>query len=213
MTAEVSQIPLSALQHYSYCPRQCALIHQEQVFTENVFTLRGQRVHERVDQPDSREEHGVRVEQALPLFCDRLGLIGKADVVEFLPDGTPRPVEYKHGPRRQKEHDDLQVAAQALCLEEMTGKAVPEGVIYHHGSRRRRVVPITAALRSLVETTTAQVRAMLESGRLPPPTDNPALCRGCSLIDECRPELLKAQRELNGLASSLFEPEDEDFSG
>ena len=112
------QIPLSALQHYSYCPRQCALIHQEQTFTENVFTLRGQRVHERVDEPDTRSEKGVRIEQALPLYCDRLGLSGKADIVEFLPDGTPRPVEYKHGPRRQKEHDDIQVAAQALCLED-----------------------------------------------------------------------------------------------
>ena len=132
-------VPLSALQHYSYCPRQCALIHQEQSFEENVFTLRGQRDHERVDEPDTRHEDGIRIEQALPLYCDRLGLSGKADVVEFLPDGTPRPVEYKHGPRRAKGHDDIQVAAQALCLEEMTGKQVDEGVIFHHTSRRSAV--------------------------------------------------------------------------
>lgn len=203
------QIPLSALQHYSYCPRQCALIHQEQTFTENVFTLRGQRVHERVDEPDTRCEKGVRIEQALPLFCDRLGLSGKADLVEFLADGTPRPVEYKHGPRRQKDHDDLQVAAQALCLEEMTGRSVPEGVIYHHSSRRRRLVPITAELRAKVEALIREMRAVLSSGKLPPPVDDPERCRGCSLMESCQPELVKAGRELRELAASLFDSEED----
>lgn len=202
------QIPLSALQHYSYCPRQCALIHQEQTFTENVFTLRGQRVHERVDEPDTRHEAGVRIEQALPLFSDRLGLTGKADIVEFLPDGTPRPVEYKHGPRRKREHDDIQVAAQALCLEEMTGKPVPEGVIYHHSSRRRRVVPITPALRAQVESLVTEVRELLESGRMPLAAADRDLCRGCSLVDSCQPELIAATTTLNQLAQTLFEPDE-----
>ncbi|MDD2769695.1 MAG: CRISPR-associated protein Cas4 [Methylococcus sp.] len=205
---EILQIPLSALQHYSYCPRQCALIHQEQTFVENVFTLRGQRLHERVDEPDTRCEKGVRIEQALPLFCDRLGLNGKADVVEFLADGTPRPVEYKHGPRRQKEHDDIQVAAQALCLEEMLGREVPEGVVFHHSSRRRRVVPITSELRMTVERLTLEVRAMLESGRLPPAAADAKLCRGCSLKDTCQPELVGADAAIGQAAKTLFEPED-----
>lgn len=115
-------VPLSALQHYSYCPRQCALIHQEQTFSENVFTIRGRIVHERVDQPETRLEEGIEVQTAVPLASARLGLSGIADVVEVLPDGSLCPVEYKHGPRRQKAHDDIQVAAQAMCLEEMTGK-------------------------------------------------------------------------------------------
>lgn len=93
-------IAISALQHYSYCPRQCALIHAEQAWDENVYTLRGHAVHEQVDTPESRAEGEVRVERALPLYSRRLGLVGRADVVEFLPDGTPFPVEYKHGPRR-----------------------------------------------------------------------------------------------------------------
>lgn len=177
------------------------------MFAENVFTLRGQRLHEKVDQPDTRHEEGVRIEQALPLYCDRLGLTGKADVVEFLPDGTPRPVEFKHGPRRAKEHDDIQVAAQALCLEEMTGKRVDEGVIFHHTSRRRRLVPITPPLRAKVEALTAEVRQMLQDGIMPPPTDNPELCRGCSLIDICQPELILARDRLDELAETLFEPE------
>jgi CRISPR-associated exonuclease Cas4 len=86
-------IPLSALQHRAYCPRQCALIHVEQVFEENIFTQRGQALHKRVDYPGFELRDGLRIERALPLFCDRLGLVGKADVVEFMPDGTPYPVE------------------------------------------------------------------------------------------------------------------------
>ncbi len=208
MTEQTDLVPLSALQHYSYCPRQCALIHQEQSFEENVFTLRGQRDHERVDEPDTRHEEGIRIEQALPLYCDRLGLSGKADVVEFLPDGTPRPVEYKHGPRRVKEHDDIQVAAQALCLEEMTGKRVDEGVIFHHTSRRRRMVPITPQLRAQVESVAKEVRRLMQGGPMPPPTDNPELCRGCSLKDICQPELVGARQKLEELAQTLFEPDD-----
>ena len=144
-------IAISALQHYSYCPRQCALIHAEQAWDENVYTLRGQAVHQQVDTPESRAEGEVRVERALPLYSRRLGLVGRADVVEFLPDGTPFPVEYKHGPRRARQHDDLQLAAQAMCLEEMLGRPVPCGAIFHHSSRRRREVVITAALRATVE--------------------------------------------------------------
>ena len=98
----LAPIPLSALQHWAYCPRQCALIHLEQAFEENIFTLRGQAVHTKADQPGVELRAGLRGERALPVFCDRLGLGGKPDVVEFLPDGTPYPVEYKHGSRNKK---------------------------------------------------------------------------------------------------------------
>lgn len=209
----IEPIPLSALQHYSYCPRQCALIHQEQTFTENVFTIRGRIVHERVDEPDSRMEDGIEVQTAVPLVCERLGLSGKADVIEIRPDGSPYPVEYKHGPRRQKEHDDIQVAAQALCLEEMTGRPVPEGAVFHHGSRRRRVVPITPELRAQVEALAGKVHELFRSGRMPPPADDPALCRGCSLKDACQPELLKSAPALERLAATLFEPDPSGLDG
>src|SRR5262249_27908419 len=114
-------IMISALQHYSYCPRQCALIHIEQAFEENVYTLRGRAVHERVDQVESCRLGTIRIERSLPIYSERLGLTGKADVVEFDAEDIPYPVEYKHGPKRAKEHDDIQLAAQAVCLEEMTG--------------------------------------------------------------------------------------------
>ena len=198
-------IMLSALQHFSYCPRQCALIHQEQSFEDNEFTLRGQRAHRRVDSGEITVEDGARVMRALPLRHARLGLVGKADVVEFLPDGTPYPVEYKQGKRHKRDHDDIQLAAQALCLEEMTGRDVPEGAIYHHKSKRRRVVEITPALRDRVEQLTEQVRQMLASATLPPPAEDPALCRACSLRDICQPDLIASRQRIRELASHLFD--------
>ena len=200
---------ISALQHYSYCPRQCALIHQEQSFSENVYTLRGQRVHQRVDQPGTILEDGVKVERALPLQHKGLGLVGKADVVEILADGALCPVEYKHGPRRKKQHDDIQVAAQAICLEEMTGKPIPIGVIYHHSSRRRRQVPIDAALRERIEQTVLAVRKLLLSAKLPPPVADRKLCKACSLYDLCQPDLLTSGGRLEKLSINLFRPETE----
>jgi CRISPR/Cas system-associated exonuclease Cas4 (RecB family) len=104
---EVDPVPLSALQHWAYCPRQCALIHQEQAFADNVHTARGQAVHHLVDQPGVEVKAGVRVERSLPLWSERLGLIGKADLVEFHPDGTVLPVEFKHGRKRRARHDDI----------------------------------------------------------------------------------------------------------
>lgn len=205
--ADLDPIALSALQHWSYCPRQCALIHVEQAFEQNVHTQRGNAVHERVDEPGFEEKTGGRVERALPVWSERLGLVGKCDVVEFSIDGVPYPVEYKHGKKRQKIHDDLQLAAQALCLEEMTGHPVPKGAIFHHGSRRRREVTIDAALRRELEQTVAAVRAMLASGILPPPAHD-ARCRECSLNDICQPEALAARGKIHALRGTLFIPEE-----
>lgn len=203
-------IPLSALQHWRYCPRQCALIHVEQAFAENVYTLRGQAVHARVDDPGVEVRVGLRVERALPVWSERLGLIGKADVVEFQPNGTPYPVEYKHGPRRKQARiaacDDLQLAAQALCLEEMTGKAVPEGALFYASSRRRRIVPITPALRAEVEQATVEVRALLAARKLPAPV-NDERCRACSLVELCQPQALAARAAQTAARRHLFDPE------
>lgn len=182
-------VSISALQHYSYCPRQCALIHIEQTFDENLYTLRGQAVHANVDSPDSTIEDGVRVERSLPLYSNRLGLIGKADVVEFDEDGNPFPVEYKHGPRRQHEHDDIQLAAQAICLEEMLGLTVKAGAIYHHSSRKRRIVKLTDELRDRVLRVTEEVRLLLRDRLMPPPV-NDERCKNCSLFDACQPAMI-----------------------
>jgi CRISPR-associated exonuclease Cas4 len=206
--SDAEPLPISALQHWAYCPRQCALIHLEQAFDDNLHTLRGQAVHAQVDRPGFELRRGLRVERALPLFNDRLGLIGKADTVEFEPDGTPYPVEYKHGSRHKAAAiaacDDLQLAAQALCLEQMTGRAVPEGALFYASSKRRRVVAIDAALRQQVEHTAAAVRTMLDAGRLPGPTSDARRCHGCSLRDRCQPEALA--RLARGADGDAFDP-------
>jgi CRISPR-associated exonuclease Cas4 len=196
-------IPISALQHWSYCPRQCALIHVEQVFADNIYTARGNAVHALVDEPGAERSGTVRVERAMPLWCDRLGLVGKGDLVEFASDGTAYPVEYKHGPRRKQIHDELQLAAQALCLEEMTGKPVICGAIFHFSSRRRREVMIDGALRLAVEQATVAVRELLASTVLPPPV-NDARCRNCSLIELCQPKLLAQTQRYHALLEELF---------
>lgn len=201
-------IPISALQHWSYCPRQCGLIHLEQAFEENVHTLRGQAVHARVNAVGFEARAGVRVERALPLACERLGLIGKADAVEFLPDGTAYPVEYKHGrvTKAKHGHDALQLAAQALCLEEMTGRAVPEGALFYASSKRRYIVVISSQLRLAVETAVAAIREMLATKILPPPV-NDHRCNACSLIDICQPQAISARVKQAGLRSALFDPD------
>lgn len=209
---EADALPLSALQHWAYCPRQCGLIHLEQAFDENVHTLRGQAVHATVDRPGIEVRKGLRVERALPLFCDRLNLIGKADVVEFEGDGTAYPVEYKHGSRAKRPAiaacDDVQVAAQALCLEEMTGRKVPKGALFYATSKRRREVLIDDTLRSKVSAFAQAIREMQRSGRLPPPTEDLARCRGCSLVDRCQPEALRRVRM--EASSDLYCPDSPD---
>ena len=199
-------IPLSALQHWVYCPRQCGLIHLDQQFVDNVHTARGQAVHHLVDTPGYEVRHGVRVERALPLWCERLGLIGKADLVEFHPDGKVFPVEFKHGRKRGSLADDLQLAAQALCLEDMLGRPVPQGAIFHASSHRRREVAITAELRALVGQTATAIRAMLASTRLPPPV-NDARCKECSLHALCQPEVMAAESRRRVELDLLFNPD------
>ena len=189
---------ISALQHYAYCPRQCALIHIEQTFEENLYTLRGQRVHERVNVPEYELIEGVRVERALPLWSHQIGLTGIADVVEFTANGTPYPVEYKSGSRKPREADDLQLCAQAVCLEEMFKRSVPTGAIFHHASKRRREVHFDDALRSLVVETALAVRSLLAASKIPDPVADKR-CPDCSLIEACMPYALK---DFNRLARS-----------
>ena len=201
-------IPLSALNHYAYCPRRCGLIHMEGEFTDNIHTARGNAEHVRVDRiAYQTKQSGARVEYALPVWSDQRGLIGKCDVVEFWPDGTVYPVEYKHGARKKWLNDDLQLAAQALCLEEMLGRPVTHGAIYHASSRRRREVEITPALRALVVETAEAIRAMLASGRLPPPV-NDVRCRECSLIENCQPAALAGRTLQAELRAELFSAAD-----
>jgi len=201
----VIAVPVSAIEHYSYCPRQCALIHVEQTFEENLFTVRGRLAHERVDSGDDSASSDIRVERGVPLWSERLGLRGKADMVEFRPEG-PYPVEYKSG-RRLGPHADYQLCAQALCLEEMLGVPVPRGALYYHAARSRREVAFDEDLRCRTEAMVAAVREMLREQRVPP-APNDARCPNCSLIDACLPAGVGEPARLRGLQGALFHPYD-----
>jgi CRISPR-associated exonuclease Cas4 len=181
-------IPLSALQHYAFCPRQCALIHLDRVWEENLYTLRGKRLHERSDQPEAIVRDGMRVEYALPLWSEQYGLIGKADVVEFDEHDRPYPVEYKSGRRKHRLADRVQLTGQALCLEEMFDCTITEGAIFYYRSRRREIVPIDTELREETVRVITAVRELLSGKALPPPCED-TRCRLCSLQDECLPTL------------------------
>lgn len=200
-------VPLSSLNHWAYCPRRCGLIHMEGEFTNNIHTARGNAEHEKVDGIHHETRGARRIETALPVWSDRVRLIGKCDVVEFLSDGTPYPIEYKHGPKRKWLNDDIQLAAQAMCLEEMLHRPVPKGAIFHATSHRRREVTITSELKKLVEQTTEAIRAMLVSGKLPPPV-NDSRCKECSLKEICQPEALAGRLKQQQQRQRLFNPED-----
>jgi CRISPR-associated exonuclease Cas4 len=186
-----SPIPISALQHAVYCLRQAALIHIERVWAENRFTAEGRVLHEVAHEAGTRKSRGVRRVTALPLACRRLNIAGVADVVEFFPGSggeTAFPIEYKRGKPKLHRADEVQLCAQALCLEEMTGRPVPEGALFYGETRRRVPVPFDADLRKLTEDTALAFAALLAEGRTPPPVWKPSRCRACSLIELCRPQ-------------------------
>ena len=182
-------IPLSALQHYLYCPRQCALIHVEQQWAENRQTAEGRLLHQRADQPQTEQRHGVRTVTAMPLASPALGISGIADVVEFL-DEQPFPVEYKRGRPKAHRADEVQLCAQALCLEYMLEWPVPEGALFYGETRRRKAVAFDATLRSLTLDTISATRSLLHGQHTPLAQYQPKRCDACSLIELCQPRLL-----------------------
>jgi CRISPR-associated exonuclease Cas4 len=206
-------VPISALNHYLYCPRRCALIHTENTFPTNAFTEHGSAIHQRVDQPGYRERRGCRTVRALPLYSDRYGLTGRADIVEFwpTPDGReePRPVDYKRGKAARWANDRVQLCAQALCLEEMFGVPVVKGSIYHALSRRRTTVQFDNVLRELTARVIAETSALLESGAIPGPIYTPR-CHGCSFEPTCLPQESGATDAFMAYLRFLRHPEGDD---
>lgn len=186
-------IPLSALQHYLYCPRQCALIHLEQQWSENRHTAEGRVLHQRADTPLVERRRGIRVVTAMPLLNLELGITGKADLVEFLSCESgerPYPVEYKRGRPKAHRADEVQLCAQALCLESMLTTEVNEGALFYGKTRRRQVVVFDDALRVLTHGVIAQTRAMFSARQTPSACYEQRRCDACSLMDICQPRLL-----------------------
>lgn len=197
------EVLISALEHYSYCPRQCALIHVERIFIENVYTVRGTLAHKRVDSGAVDMRAGVRAVRDVLLWSERLNIRGKADLVEFRAR-APYPVEYKVGKRRAR-HPDLQLCAQALCLEEMLSVDVPRGAIYYHATRSRHEVVFDDDLRNRTVTIIEEIRQVLQEQCLPPAPDD-RRCRHCSLKFDCLPSVVARSARLRGLQGALFIP-------
>ncbi len=197
-------IYLSAINQFVYCPRRCGLMVLEAEFADNLHTQLGTYEHERVDHSGQITQAGAQVLYALPVWHGEKNLIGRCDVVEIWKDGTIYPVEYKHGARRKWLNDDLQLVAQAVCLEAMFGRPVERGGIFHAASKRRREVAFTATLRARLDEVLAELTALLAQDRLPPPTPMVARCGDCSLKNICQPEVFRQPDRLRTEGAALF---------
>jgi len=210
MYSEDDLLPLSALQHFVFCRRQCALIHIEGLWYENRLTAEGRLMHQKVDDGGPENRNGIRIERSVLLVSRRLGLVGKSDVVEFHPSPDsvgdrgeiPFPVEYKRG-RPKPDHSDLvQLSAQALCLEEMTGTKVPEGAIFYGQPRRRIQVPIDTALRHETEQLAMELHRFIQRGVTPAPAYEKK-CDKCSFLEICMPKSCSPNRNVGRYIKTL----------
>lgn len=209
-TTTTTLLAISALQHYAYCPRQFALIHLEQAWSDNHFTAQGNVLHERVDSQE-RETRGTRrSERAVQVSSERWGLHGKLDLLEItqLGAGALRylPVEYKRGKRKVMDWDRIQLCAQALCLEEMRGVQISEGALWYWQERVREIVPLDATLRSTTVACIEAAAQVLQNQKTPPPTKEVKRCKACSLVEECAPHVVRNDRSQR-YAQQLFEPQ------
>lgn len=196
--SENDLFPISALQHYSFCPRQCALIHVERVWQENIFTAEGHALHDKAHSGENETRGNIRIARGIALRSLELGVTGVADVVEFhtLEDDSvqPFPVEYKHGKPKEGNCDRIQLCAQAICLEAMLNVHVPKGALFYGRSRRREQVDFTEALRAETTMLCSKVHALMESCETPAPVYSQR-CRSCSLFDICMPKKISVKAD------------------
>jgi CRISPR-associated exonuclease Cas4 len=203
LNADVRLIPLSALQHYAFCPRQCALIHNEQVWADNYLTAHGQLLHQRVDSGDPETRKGIRYERGIVVNAPLLGLTGKLDLLEKEIDtGKLTPIEYKRGRPKKSDCDSVQLCAQVLCLEEMTGQHITQGALWYWQTRKREPVAINAALRKRTLGLISAINELFTGGCTPRAIYGKH-CKACSLIDICNP-LLSQQDPSIDYMKNLF---------
>ena len=218
-------VMISALQHFLFCKRQCALIHIEHKWAENRFTASGKTLHERVDAAKSETRKTLRQATALRLVSRRLGITGIADMVEFHLEDSPLnengdviaasisgiggywrpfPVEYKRGKPKSHRADEVQLCAQAICLEEMLSVRIPAGALFYGEPRRRTDVVFDEDLRLLTETTAKGLHDLVRSGVTPPPSCG-KWCGSCSLAQECQPEIASSRSARAWIDKSIRE--------
>ena len=214
---DADALPLSLLNDFLYCPRRAALKVVEGWREANAHTLRGDIVHEHADLPGYEVVKGVTLLRALPVFSERLGLSGKCDIVEAESASASnlkfeisdlkslKPVEFKVGRRREFENDDAQLCAQALCLEEMFGVAIPRGAVFHAQSKRRREVEFNADLRARTEQAVSELHGLLQESPIPKARYIEGRCEECSLFEICLPKVTCADNRAERLTRALFQ--------
>jgi CRISPR-associated exonuclease Cas4 len=184
----MDSLPISALQHLLFCPRQCALIHLDQRWTENRFTAEGRVMHEHAHEGPDESRPGLRITRGLPVRSEKFKIHGVCDIVEFHQNGTVLPVEYKRGKPKAHRADEVQLCAQALCLEETLQITIPLGYLYYGLPHRRTAVPLDTTLRDLTIATATSLHQLLNQTSLPPAIYEKNKCPSCSLIETCQPK-------------------------
>lgn len=221
MYSDDDMLMLSGIQHFMFCPRQWALIHIEQQWTDNRLTTEGEILHTNVDNPFYRQKAGsVITLRAVHVASKQLGLYGITDAIELLPSETPEnaithdrypgywipyPIEYKRGHRKIDERDEVQLAAQVMSLEEMYGINISYGALYYGETKHREVVYVSEQLRNLTQTCAMEMHQIFKKGEIPKPTPKKTHCRNCSLADLCMPELSECTPVKNYISKQLYE--------
>ena len=197
-------IMISALQHYLFCKRQCALIHIEQQWRENVYTIQGELLHQRAHSAGSEKRRKKKKEYGMPIRSLSLGLTGKTDTVEYNEEGGITVVEYKRGRPKGDNIDEVQLCAQALCLEEMTGQVISTGALFYGKQKRRKNIVFTEDLRNFTKETITQLRVFLQEGTTPPPEYSNKKCSRCSLNGICLPKKMTGKRSVGSYYNRMM---------
>lgn len=225
MFSESDLLPISALQHIVFCERQCALIHIERQWEENRLTAEGRLLHERTDKEEVESRGDTRIARGLLLHSKRVGLHGRADVVEFhrtadnsgivIPDCTGKwivyPVEYKRGKPKADRCDEVQLCAQAICLEEMLSTIISEGALFYGTPRRRTIIQFGSDLRKETEDRADRLHKLIKNGNTPKAVYEKK-CDNCSLVNICMPKLYttnNVNEYLNNIMNSFDKEYDE----
>lgn len=185
----MDSLPISGLQHYLFCPRQCALIHLDQEWTENRFTAEGRVLHDRAHDGPDESRPGIRITRGLPVRSESLHIHGVCDIVEFHRSGTVMPVEYKRGKPKAHRADEVQLCAQALCLEETLNTEIPAGALFYGKPRRRTAIEFDDALRDLTRSIAAEFHRLIEEKIIPVAVYESRKCGACSLKEICLPKV------------------------
>ncbi|MEM9941303.1 MAG: CRISPR-associated protein Cas4 [Planctomycetota bacterium] len=204
MYTEKELLPISALQHLIFCERQCALIHVEQLWAENLFTVQGKQLHEKAHSGKSETRGELKITRGLWLKSHRLGLLGQADVVEFHAKGSlVKPVEYKRGKPKKDDSDRVQLCAQAICLEEMLKISIESGALFYGTRQRRTDVLFDSDLRGRTAAKAERLHQMI-ARRETPTAQRDKKCDKCSLLNLCMPDSMRLVKGSNSWVQRQF---------